>query len=142
MPASGTETARTEPGRGEIIVHKRRSEADIRPSRATGIAVPSDFPTQRIFPLGAIALARFRATRKHAGMQGVGSGTWAFAALLVLVTFALDPTLAIFLGGIAIVFHLARTLLALRPALRSGLGAAARRLGGSACTQWSSRFPR
>ena len=68
--------------------------------------------TDRRFPLGATALARFRATRKHAGMQGVGSGTWAFAALLVLVlvTFALDPTLAIFLGGIAIVFHLARTL--------------------------------
>ena len=44
--------------------------------------------------------------------RGVGSGTWAFAALLVLVlvTFALDPTLAIFLGGIAIVLHLARTL--------------------------------
>ena len=62
-------------------------------------------------------------------MQGVGSGTWAFAALLVLVTFALDPTLAIFLGGIAVVFHLARTLLALRPALRSGLGAGVRRLG-------------
>ena len=66
--------------------------------------------TDRRFPLGATALARFRATRKHAGMQGVGSGTWAFAASLALVTFALDPTLAIFLGGIAIVFHLARTL--------------------------------
>ena len=51
--------------------------------------------TDRRFPLGATALARFRATRKHAGMQGVGSGTWAFAASLALVTFALDPTLAI-----------------------------------------------
>ena len=61
-------------------------------------------------------------------MRGVGSGTWAFSALLVAATFTLDPTLAIFLAGIAVVFHLARTLLALRPASRSGLGAELRRL--------------
>ena len=61
-------------------------------------------------------------------MGGVGSGTWAFATLLVAATFALDPTLAIFLGAIAVVFHLARTLLALRPASRSGLGTGLRRL--------------
>ena len=68
-------------------------------------------------------LARLHATREHGGMRGVGSGTWAFAAVLVLATFTLDPTLAIFLGGIAIVFHLARTLLAVRPASRARLGA-------------------
>ena len=62
-------------------------------------------------------------------MRGVGSGTWAFSALLVLATFTLDPTLAIFLGGIAVLFHLARTLLALRPASRYVLGACVRRLG-------------
>ena len=61
-------------------------------------------------------------------MGGVGAGAWAFAALLVAVTFTLDPTLAMFLGAIAVVFHLARTLLALRPAHRSGLGAGLRRL--------------
>ena len=61
-------------------------------------------------------------------MRGVGSGTWAFSALLVLATFTLDPTLAIFLGGIAVLFHLVRTLLALRPAARSGLGTGVRRL--------------
>ena len=61
-------------------------------------------------------------------MRGVGPGTWAFAALLVLATFTLDPTLAIFLGGIAVLFHLARTLLALRPSSRSGLGACVRPL--------------
>ena len=61
-------------------------------------------------------------------MRDVGSGTWAFVALLVAATFTLDPTLAIFLAGLAVVFHLARTLLALRPALRSGLGAGLRRL--------------
>ena len=61
-------------------------------------------------------------------MGGVGSGTWAFAALLVTATFTLDPTLAIFLGVIAVVFHLARTLLALRPAGRSGLGTGLRQL--------------
>lgn len=61
-------------------------------------------------------------------MGGVGSGTWAFAALLVAATFTLDPTLVIFLAGLAVVFHLARTLLALRPALRSGLAAELRRL--------------
>ena len=74
-------------------------------------------------------LARSPATRKHDGMRGgVGPGTWAFAALLVLATFTLDPTLAIFLGGIAVLFHLVRTLLALRPSSRSGLGASARPL--------------
>ena len=56
-------------------------------------------------------------------MRGVGSGTWAFSALLVAATFTVDPTLAIFLGGIAVLFHLARTLLGLRRASRSGLGA-------------------
>ena len=61
-------------------------------------------------------------------MRGVGSGTWAFSALLVLATFTLDPTLAIFLGGIAVLFHLVRTLLALRRARRSGPGAGVRRL--------------
>ncbi|MDE0457931.1 MAG: hypothetical protein OXI15_11615 [Chromatiales bacterium] len=61
-------------------------------------------------------------------MRGVGSGTWAFSALLVAATFTLDPTLAIFLACLAVVFHLARTLLALRPALRSKLGAGLRRL--------------
>ena len=61
-------------------------------------------------------------------MGGVGSGTWAFAALLVAATFTLDPTLVIFLAGLAVVFHLVRTLLALRPASRSGLGAELRRL--------------
>ena len=61
-------------------------------------------------------------------MGGVGSGTWAFAALLVAATFTLDPTLAMFLGAIAVVFHLARSLLALRPVARSGLGAGLRRL--------------
>lgn len=61
-------------------------------------------------------------------MRGVGSGTWAFAALLVLATFTLDPTLAIFLGGIAVLFHLVRALVALRPAVRSGFGADVRRL--------------
>ena len=61
-------------------------------------------------------------------MRGVGSGTWAFSALLVLATLTLDPTLAVFLGGIAVLFHLARTLLALRPASRPGLGASLRRL--------------
>ena len=73
-------------------------------------------------------LARSPATRKHDGMRGVGPGTWAFAALLVLATFTLDPTLAIFLGGIAVLFHLVRTLLALRPSSRSGLDACARPL--------------
>ena len=58
----------------------------------------------------------------------VGSGTWAFAALLVLATFALDPTLAIFLGGIAVLYHLARTLLALRPSSHTRLGACVRPL--------------
>ena len=62
-------------------------------------------------------------------MRGIGSGTLAFAALLVLATFTLDPTLAILLGGIAVSYHLVRTLLALRPARRSGLGAGVRRLG-------------
>ena len=61
-------------------------------------------------------------------MRDIGSGTWAFSALLVAATFTLDPTLAIFLAGLAVVFHLARTLLALRPALRSRLGAGLRRL--------------
>ena len=61
-------------------------------------------------------------------MRGVGSGTWAFSALLVLATFTLDPTLAIFLGGIAVLFHLVRTLLALRRARRSGLGVDVRRI--------------
>ena len=61
-------------------------------------------------------------------MRGVGPGTWAFAALLVLATFTLDPTLAIFLGGIAVLFHLARTLLALPPSSRFGLGARVRPL--------------
>ena len=61
-------------------------------------------------------------------MGGVGSGTWAFATLLVAATFTLDPTLAIFLAGIAVVFHFARTLLALRPASRPGLGPGLRRL--------------
>ena len=61
-------------------------------------------------------------------MRGVGPGTWAFAALLVLATFTLDPTLAIFLGGIAVLFHLARVLFALRPSLRAGLGACVRPL--------------
>ena len=61
-------------------------------------------------------------------MRGVGPGTWVFAALLVLATFTLDPTLAMFLGVLAVVFHLARTLLALRPASRSGLGAGLRGL--------------
>lgn len=61
-------------------------------------------------------------------MRGVGSGTWAFAAVLVMATFTLDPTLAIFLGGIAVLFHLVRTLLALRPASRPGLGPCVRRL--------------
>ena len=61
-------------------------------------------------------------------MHGVGSGTWAFSALLVLATFVLDPTLAIFLGAIAVLFHFVRTLLALRPAFRSGLGDCVRRL--------------
>ena len=61
-------------------------------------------------------------------MGGIGSGTWAFATLLVAATFTLDPTLAIFLGVIAVVFHLARTLLALRPAARSGLRMSLRRL--------------
>ena len=74
-------------------------------------------------------LARFRETRKHGGMHGVGSGTWAFSALLLLATFTLDPTLAMFLGGIAVLFHLARTLLALRPASRYALGVCARQLG-------------
>ena len=74
------------------------------------------------------SLARKRATRKHGGMRGVGSGTWAFSALLVAATFTLDPTLVIFLAGLAVVFHLARTLLALRPAGRSGLGAGVRKL--------------
>ena len=61
-------------------------------------------------------------------MLGIESGTWAFAALLVLATFTLDPTLAIFLGGIAVLFHLARALLAMRPGARSGLDAGLRRL--------------
>ena len=61
-------------------------------------------------------------------MRGVGSGTWVFSAVLVLATFTLDPTLAIFLGGIAVLFHLVRTLLALRPAHRTGPGADVRRL--------------
>ena len=61
-------------------------------------------------------------------MGGVGSGTWAFSTLLVAATFTLDPTLAIFLAGIAVVFHLSRALLALRPASRSGLGTGLRRL--------------
>ena len=61
-------------------------------------------------------------------MRGIGSGTWAFAALLVLATFTLDPTLATFLGGIAVLFHLVRTLPALRPARRTGLGVGVRRL--------------
>ena len=61
-------------------------------------------------------------------MRGVGSGTWAFTAVLVLATFTLDPTLAIFLGGIALLFHLARTLLAVRPASRARLGTNLRRL--------------
>ena len=73
-------------------------------------------------------LAWRSATRKHVGMRGVGSGTWAFAALLVLATFTLDPTLAIFLGAIAVLFHLARTLLSMRAAARSGLGDESRRL--------------
>ena len=62
-------------------------------------------------------------------MHFVGSGTWAFSALLVLATFTIDPTLAIFLGGIAVLFHLSRTLLALRPASRYVLGACVRQLG-------------
>ena len=61
-------------------------------------------------------------------MRGVGAGTWAFSALLVAAAFTLDPTLSIFLGGIAVVFHLVRTLLALRSASRSGLGDNGRRL--------------
>lgn len=61
-------------------------------------------------------------------MGEIGSGTWIFVALLVVATFTLDPTLAIFLGVIAVVFHLARTLLALRPGARSGLRAGLRRL--------------
>ena len=61
-------------------------------------------------------------------MRGVGSGTWAFSALLVLATLTLDPTLGIFLGGIAVLFHLARTLFALRPTSRPGLGVSLRRL--------------
>ena len=61
-------------------------------------------------------------------MGGIGSGTWAFLALLVAATFTLDPTLVIFLAVLAVVFHLARTLLALRPAARSGLGTELRRL--------------
>ena len=68
-------------------------------------------------------------------MRGVGSGTWAFAAVLVLATFTLDPTLLPWPSSIrrlavrpasraiAIVFHLARTLLAVRPASRARLGA-------------------
>ena len=67
-------------------------------------------------------------TTEHDGMRGVGAGTWAFSALLVLVTFALDPSLAIFLGGIAVVFHLVRTLLALRPTARPGFRAGVGRL--------------
>lgn len=58
----------------------------------------------------------------------VGSGTWAFAALLVLATFALDPTLVIFLGGIAVLYHLVRTLLALRPSSHTRFGACVRPL--------------
>ena len=61
-------------------------------------------------------------------MRGVGAGTWAFSALLVAATFTLDPTLSIFLAGIAVVFHLVRTLLALRATSRSGFGGNARRL--------------
>ena len=61
-------------------------------------------------------------------MRGVGAGTWAFSALLVAAAFTLDPTLSIFLGGIAVVFHLVRTLLALRSASRSGFGGSVRRL--------------
>ena len=61
-------------------------------------------------------------------MRGVGSGTWAFSALLVAAAFTLDPTLAMFLGAIAVVFHLARAVLALRPVARPGLRTSLRRL--------------